>query len=210
MKWKDSYNPSEIKDELEDDYLREGQYSSLRNRRVGVSNLFGTGGVSYILGGIGVLVLIGLIILWASGDDNGAYEKRLNDIEKRIDLLQDRLVTLEGIRERFGQRQKNFESFNTRLNQVEASSAKRMDRIAKQLKSLERKIGASKPKTSAPKPAAQKTPNRIHHVRAGDTLYNISRQYDISIDTLRRLNKLTPDKAIYPGQKLNVGPAESR
>jgi hypothetical protein len=41
-------------------------------------------------------------------------------------------------------------------------------------------------------------------VQPGDTLWNISRAYGMSVDALIRLNNLTPTELIYPGQKLSV------
>lgn len=43
-----------------------------------------------------------------------------------------------------------------------------------------------------------------HEVRAGETLFRISRQYNMTVDALRRLNKLTEKDVITPGQKLVV------
>jgi LysM repeat protein len=43
-----------------------------------------------------------------------------------------------------------------------------------------------------------------HAVRAGETLFRISRQYNMTVDALRRLNKLTEKDVITPGQKLVV------
>ncbi|HBU76931.1 MAG TPA: N-acetylmuramidase, partial [Muricauda sp.] len=42
-----------------------------------------------------------------------------------------------------------------------------------------------------------------HTVEKGDTLYGISRRYDISVDELRRLNNLN-DNIISIGQVLNI------
>lgn len=65
--------------------------------------------------------------------------------------------------------------------------------------------------TAAPKknPAAPKTrmetPQTIHHVQPGDTLWNISRRYNnISVEQLRKANKLNDDQ-LKPGMKLIVG-----
>jgi LysM repeat protein len=46
-----------------------------------------------------------------------------------------------------------------------------------------------------------------HVVRPGETLYRISKQYKISVDALRQLNKLPENATISTGQKLTV-PAE--
>jgi diadenylate cyclase len=44
-----------------------------------------------------------------------------------------------------------------------------------------------------------------YQVRAGDTLYDISRRYGVTLEELRRLNKLAPGAVIYPGQRLTIG-----
>jgi LysM repeat protein len=44
----------------------------------------------------------------------------------------------------------------------------------------------------------------VHTVKPGETLYRISRQYGVSVDKVRKWNKL-PDDIIEVGQKLIVG-----
>ena len=46
-----------------------------------------------------------------------------------------------------------------------------------------------------------------HEVQKGDTLYAISKRYDISVDELRRLNNLN-DNIISIGQVLNIRVAQ--
>ncbi len=45
---------------------------------------------------------------------------------------------------------------------------------------------------------------RYHTVRPGDSLSVIAEQYGITVDRLRKLNQLTANKPIKPGQKLWV------
>jgi LysM repeat protein len=45
------------------------------------------------------------------------------------------------------------------------------------------------------------TNKRYHTVRSGETLYSISRRHDLTVQKIRRLNKLN-SSVIYPGQKL--------
>jgi membrane-bound lytic murein transglycosylase D len=49
--------------------------------------------------------------------------------------------------------------------------------------------------------APEKTGGKIHLVQPGDTLYNISRRFKVSVDELRRLNNLASDE-VKLGQKL--------
>lgn len=54
------------------------------------------------------------------------------------------------------------------------------------------------------KPA--KTQTRYHVVKPQETLYRVAVQNGISVDELRKLNKMRPDdNNIRPGQKLIVG-----
>lgn len=59
------------------------------------------------------------------------------------------------------------------------------------------------PPTPHPKPDAPSLRLSTHTVQMGDTLYNISRRFKVSVEELRRLNHLTSDK-VKLGQKLVV------
>ncbi len=53
---------------------------------------------------------------------------------------------------------------------------------------------------------------KYYRVSSGDTLYQISRRfgplYGLTVEELRKLNKLAPGAAIYPGQKLLLSPGK--
>jgi LysM repeat protein len=60
------------------------------------------------------------------------------------------------------------------------------------------------------KPAAveslpEKRAPQYHRVRKGESLYRIGRKYGVSIRELCRLNNISSNRAIHPGQKLIVG-----
>ena len=69
----------------------------------------------------------------------------------------------------------------------------------------DKKVSTESPKKSKYK-AVKK---RYHEVKKGETLYRISKQYGITVDELRRLNKLSPTQPIEVGQKLLVSKASS-
>lgn len=77
-------------------------------------------------------------------------------------------------------------------------------RLSEQIRGLQERLAAAQEQ-----PASQVTKSR-HHVRRGDTLYRIAKTYDISVDELLRLNGLTPNQLIHPGEKLFVSTATSR
>lgn len=56
---------------------------------------------------------------------------------------------------------------------------------------------------------AQTSPNQTHVVVAGDTWWNISRRYDITVDELVSCNSMTKNDVLKIGQKLKI-PAPSR
>ncbi len=45
----------------------------------------------------------------------------------------------------------------------------------------------------------------IHEVRSGDSLWSIAHRYGLTIDVLRRLNKLGARALVHPGQRLKLG-----
>ena len=57
-------------------------------------------------------------------------------------------------------------------------------------------------------PPAKKTAKtasaKVHVVKAGETLYQISRQYGLTVDQLKKINKMGSDVTIRPGQELKV------
>ena len=57
-------------------------------------------------------------------------------------------------------------------------------------------------KAESSKVSEKNTNKRYHTVRSGETLYSISRRNDLTVQKIRRLNKLNNSSLIYPGQKL--------
>ncbi|MDI6400500.1 LysM peptidoglycan-binding domain-containing protein [Balneolaceae bacterium ANBcel3] len=53
--------------------------------------------------------------------------------------------------------------------------------------------------------AGQQTDESVHIVQPGETLFSISRHYEVSVQELREWNRL-PDHAIIPGQRLFISP----
>ena len=44
----------------------------------------------------------------------------------------------------------------------------------------------------------------FHTVQKGETLFSISRKYNISVDALKKMNNLSKDNAIFPGNNILV------
>jgi LysM repeat protein len=54
-----------------------------------------------------------------------------------------------------------------------------------------------------PQPSRAKL--QYHEVAAGDTLYSISKQYNLGLEELLKMNRMKPDAVIVPGQQVVVG-----
>jgi membrane-bound lytic murein transglycosylase D len=66
------------------------------------------------------------------------------------------------------------------------------------------KVAQAKPKPKAAKAAPSRTA-KVHVVKPNETLYRVATRYDLSVDELRRLNRMGPkDTDIRPGQRLRV------
>jgi LysM repeat protein len=89
---------------------------------------------------------------------------------------------------------------------LEAKLGQSLNEINGKLASLEKSAQPAAKATAAPpaKKKAQAAPAKIHVVKAGETLYQISRQYGLTVDQLKKINKMGTDVTIRPGQELTV------
>ncbi|MDM8552436.1 LysM domain-containing protein [Desulfobacterales bacterium HSG2] len=159
-----------------------------------------------ILAGAGLLALIIFLVVVFPNDreTETQIEKRTEQTEAGSGETAERLARLEA-------RHRALEQMMVRFEELDKSLSSRMDHIEKVLESLQKKVAVSAPTVSQPARAPEKrtrTTVRYHHVRDEDTLYRISRKYGLTVEALLRMNNLTPDALIHPGQKLIVGPAK--
>ena len=81
------------------------------------------------------------------------------------------------------------------------------ERLVIPSQTAERRSGASPPaQASAPGAATTPTTARIHQARRGDTLWDLSRRYGISISTLRRANSFLYQRGLRVGDRLTIPP----
>lgn len=135
-----------------------------------------------------------------------ALETRLTHLEEAFDKYQstiERISRLESTMEK-------KERLEKRLSRVEGSLLLKIKRVEKKINGLAQKKAetASKQTTKqAITPATQKTTKKKYHtVQKGETIYSICRKYSLEEEELRRLNKLSADATIHPGQKLIITP----
>ncbi len=94
---------------------------------------------------------------------------------------------------------------------AEGALAEKIETLTRRVEALEKKsVFAGKPPAPAVKEKTKKettaaaSKKRYHEVKKGETLYQISRTYGISVTELRNINNLSAEQSIQPGQKLQV------
>jgi tetrahydromethanopterin S-methyltransferase subunit B len=218
MKWKDSGEMEEKETPTEEEeYFDEEQYSPWagqeNHKKGGLLNksktLFGL-----LIGAI-IALIIALLVLIMGGGARRAGSQQLAQLEERMQTLEERLDKFEAIDEkvtRIWEQAKSFETFKDRFERSEASTSLRMDHLTMSLESMQKQLSkvhapvTATAKAIAPRTAPSTTPQTQYHlVESGDTLYSISKKYNLEVDQLLQLNHMKPDSVIQPGQKLIVG-----
>ena len=234
MKWKDSESANGTDPDTSDPYYENDGYAPFKEKGGPKAAILSGNPVRYLYWGLGIAVVAGVVLLVAllfSNINESADLARIKEMEQTIEKLEQRLSKYEGIDEkvtRIWEQAKAFEKFKTRFDRSEASMSLRMDHLAMSLDALQKKtddalgkiealekqpakkVVAAKPAPVKAKPVNdEKQEAKIHTVVAGDTLFNISRRYNLTVDKLKALNKLPEDAVIHIGQKLTVSaPAE--
>jgi LysM repeat protein len=165
-----------------------------------------------ILGGAGILLLV-ILIAFFSGGSSELSKKDLIAISTRVDLLEKRLTRLEEVELRIATLQKQGKRLQQSMGETDRSIrslTQRMDTLTQKPELPEKGTAAVTKRIQAPtvitgKPVSPDK-KRVHEVRRGENLYRIALKYGLTVDELCRLNNITPNQAIYPGQKLIISP----
>lgn len=226
MKWKDTESENGADPNANDPYYQNDGYASFQEKEGAQTAILSGNPVRYLYWGLGIAVVAGVVLLVAllfSNINESADLTRIKEMEQTIQELEQRLSKYDGMDEkvtRIWEQAKAFETFKTRFDRSEASMSLRMDHLAMSLDALQKKTDEAfgkiealrkqpAQKVAAVKPApAKKEAATVHTVVAGDTLFSISRRYNLSIEKLKALNKLAEGAMIHVGQKLTVGPTD--
>jgi LysM repeat protein len=159
-----------------------------------------------------------------SGDATGRIEKQAAACERAVDRFESVEASLTTRIERLSQDVEKLKNSGVHAEKKPVVPPKASIPVAA---SADKKAVASQKANGSPKVQTEKKADSTtkaagaasvqgktayHEVRAGETLFRISKQYHLTVDALRRINKLTEKDAITPGQKLIVSGAgpESR
>jgi len=198
---------NKINEKAGEDYLGEHQ-RHIWDRKKSIP-------IPLVLLGSGFLVMIFLFIVFLSKTTDIASKTKIVSIEKRLALLEERLGKIDEIDEKLillDTQGKKFDLFVDRFDRFETSMSLKMDIINNELYTSKKR---GKEAAESKKPERTKISKKIthpiyHEVKPKETVYQISRRYGLTVDDLRKLNRLTPEAVIHPGQKLIVAPLESR
>jgi LysM repeat protein len=155
---------------------------------------------------LSVLLVILLILICAGGvfyflshrpaaNQPNPLEPRVAALEQKIGELERQLTDLQG---------------KASVSGPDPALLRRLDTLAQKVEALEKQeppAPAQKATPSASPKPAMAAEKQYHIVQKGETLIGISRKYKISVDELRKLNRLSPDRPLRAGQKLQVSPA---
>jgi LysM repeat protein len=210
MKWKDSDEVMGSKDDAGSAY--EEDYSPLRSRNFDlgakVAALIAQPGM-WILFVVFVLLLVIFFMFFPkgeSGSQSADLNQRLQELEQKVTSLEEQNKKMD---ELIQEVQKSTEPMLVRLDRMESKFGKQLNDFQKQLKQLKRSPSQKSPPKTTPKTSTKKSTQNVgktYIVQKGDTLYSISKQFSQSVPQLRKLNKLSSNEAIFPGQKLIIKP----
>ena len=198
---------NKINETTGEDYLGEGERHIWDRKK--------SSPIPIVLLGIGFFVMIFLFIVFLSKTTDIVSKTEIVNMEKRLALLEERLGKIVEIDEKLtllDMQGKKFELFVDRFDRFETSMSLKMDIINNELYVSQKKSNKA---VENKKPEQTKISKKIthpiyHEVTVKETLYQISRRYGLTVDDLRKLNRLTPETVIHPGQKLIVSPEENR
>jgi LysM repeat protein len=167
-----------------------------------------------IYGGIGVLVLILLIVLF-SGSGDKSFKDDLLFIKAKFEQIEGSLKQIEGLEVKVAHLEKQQKELQQSIRDSVTSGkdlAEKMGSLSQTVETLKKGIGSipdnkAKDLAAGQKKSASTTKKQFHEVRAGETLYRIAKTYGITLDELCRLNNISPNQAIQPGQKLLLAPS---
>ncbi len=136
-----------------------------------------------------------------------ALKEELASIEASLDKQSSMLFEgIDEINTSLKRQEKTIQEF---FSKRDASLREQLDGPTQEIHHLKENVPLIKSKDTtsySKKETPLKAKKHYHEVLQGETLYRIGKLYGISVEALRRLNNLSPNQAIYPGQKLIVTP----
>jgi LysM repeat protein len=169
-----------------------------------------------LLGSAAIFLLVAIIAIYFRAGNRHSPDA-LTSIHSRIDRLDKKLKRIEMMENRIVLLKKQGGGLRHSISELDRSGKslrEQLDKMTKEIEWLKKRMSPADAKTETThavqgKPIS-KVERRYHKVHRGDTLYRIAKKYGISMDELSRLNNLTQNQIIYPGQKILVSPDQHK
>lgn len=136
-----------------------------------------------ILIGAAVLIVVLIAIFFGVSGKDKSMES-LVQMEQKLALIEQRIAALE--------------------KQQEELAGGPVKRLAEKVERLEKRPTEKPTPPASPKAQAAPSVKRYHEVKKGENLKGIAKRYGLSVEKLRRMNKLSPKTTIAAGQKLII------
>ena len=178
--------------DIEEDFPDDEEHTS-RNRNEETNPIQGWHQklkIPHVWIGLGLIGLVILIVILLPRTGDYGLKWKINSLDAKLKQVEGNLNRLVWIEARLDQMEEKIKEFEVMMNTLE-------------------KFGKSSTQPTA-KSSEAMDKARYHRVRAGETLYGISRRYGLTIEELRRLNKLPKEATIYPDQKLLIRRGDSK
>ena len=158
--------------------------------------------------GVGIVIVVLIVILVLRGG-NTVSKEEFKSLGNRLDQIERRLASSEAAEKKISSFESQFQTINQSLARVDGADRTLRERVDKLTQQMEKLATPPGPPPKATTPPPKKTPpakstSRYHEVAPGETLFQIAGKYSMSVEDLRRLNKIKPGQTLQPGQKLLV------
>ena len=219
-----------LMDELDEDmeFMPMGEAAYPRKRSSGLKSR----GKILIIGSVVILALVLLIMLFPRGGNN-IPGGELIALKAKLDHLEKRITDTATIKSQIDHLERREEGLQKRTAETVISVdalSKEIEELAKKIDETKTKPVPDATKTTitpasrkqtkpaltltkpeAPPVSPEQTKQtlgtqRYHVVRSGENLYRISLRYGITLKKLYRINNITVDHVIRPGDKILVNP----
>ena len=177
---------------IEGDFTNDAEYASRNQKEETNPNQewFQKLKIPYVWIGLGLIVLVILIVIFFPRTGDYQLERKINSLDANLKQIEGNLNRLPWIEARLDQMEEKIKEFEVMMNTLEKFGKLSTQQTAKSPEAVAKAV--------------------YHRVRAGETLYGISRRYGVTIEELRRLNKLPKEATIYPDQKLLIRQRDSQ
>jgi LysM repeat protein len=181
-----------------EDYEDERRYSAFR------SGSLRPGSLLAVVVAIGLIVVAAFFWLGSCGSEE-VDTRQVAQLQERMERLEAEVAQLAALKERIERLEADKQSAGQsmqRIDRLEASLNRSIQNITGELEKLQTQ--KTPPAAAAPAATSPGGKLQVHVVAAGETLYQISRRYGVTVDDLVKANRLENGATIRPGQEIIV------